>query len=212
MYSDYNIYGKAIACDEYTAVCIDNDGIASVFGGFPTYDDNAYFVQTNCELSNPSPENISPNIPLNWNHDGQALKVYRVKGTSQGNNSFDLNLWKTGNGGEWLHWSVNLGTFIETTGSPINCDNLSNQNSFKHKISIYPNPSQGIILLNANDFDLNIKAIKICNVYGQTLPFNIQCFSKNNYSLDLTHFPNGTYFVSYEEQIGLFQNKIIIAK
>ena len=47
MYSDYGVSGYAIACDEYTAVCIDSAGQARVFGGFPSYDDNAYFVQVN---------------------------------------------------------------------------------------------------------------------------------------------------------------------
>ena len=37
MFADYGIEGKGIACDEYTAVCIDTNGLASVFGGFPTY-------------------------------------------------------------------------------------------------------------------------------------------------------------------------------
>ncbi len=35
---------RGIACDEYTAVCIDTSGVARVFGGAPTYDDNAYFL------------------------------------------------------------------------------------------------------------------------------------------------------------------------
>ena len=46
------------ACDEYTAVCIDNTGIACI-GGFPTYDDNAYFIQRNCEVVDNIPETVS---------------------------------------------------------------------------------------------------------------------------------------------------------
>lgn len=32
---DYGTFAKAIACDEYTAVCIDESGMAKVFGRFP---------------------------------------------------------------------------------------------------------------------------------------------------------------------------------
>ena len=52
-------YVKGIACDEYTAVCIDTTGWARVFGDFPAYDDNAYFLQMNCALSEGSPETYS---------------------------------------------------------------------------------------------------------------------------------------------------------
>ena len=39
--ADYGVFAKAIACDEYTSVCIDTNGLARVFGGYPAYDDNA---------------------------------------------------------------------------------------------------------------------------------------------------------------------------
>ena len=60
----YEINAKGIACDEYTAVCIGTDGVASVYGGYPTYDDFAYFITPNCELSNPYPENLTPHIGI----------------------------------------------------------------------------------------------------------------------------------------------------
>ena len=41
---DYGIKAKGIACDEYTAVCIGPDGIAIVYGDYPSNDDNAYFI------------------------------------------------------------------------------------------------------------------------------------------------------------------------
>ena len=50
--TDYGAPAFGIACDEYTAVCIDQNGNARAFGEFPNYDDNAYFLQVNCEISN----------------------------------------------------------------------------------------------------------------------------------------------------------------
>ena len=86
MLTDYGSDAKGIACDEYTAVCIDNTGMAHVYGGFPTYDDNAYFIQRNCEVVDNIPETVSANVPLTWDKLGLALTVYKVKGTSNGEN------------------------------------------------------------------------------------------------------------------------------
>jgi len=119
--TDYGVRAKGIACDEYTAVCIDTAGIARVYGEYPTYDDNAYFIQTNCELANDTPENCTSGNPLDWNLGGEAVKVYQVKGTLTGMNSFDLTNWQSGNGGVWQNWYVNNSTFMESAGASINC-------------------------------------------------------------------------------------------
>jgi cyanophycinase-like exopeptidase len=124
IYKNYNTFAKAIACDEYTAVCVEPNGLAKVFGGYPTYDDNAYFIQSNCDLSSQAPENCSSAIPLTWNLAGQAIKTYQIKGTATGQNTFNLNDWKTGSGGTWLHWSSNNGVFSSQAGSPIVCSLL----------------------------------------------------------------------------------------
>ena len=63
------------------AVCIDETGIAHVFGEYPEYEDTAYFIAPNCEL-------CASNNALEWNHGGEALKVYEVKGTTNGSNRF----------------------------------------------------------------------------------------------------------------------------
>ena len=113
-----------IACDEYTAVCIDSSGLGAVYGEWPEYDDFAFFVQMNCEEGN-APENMQPGAPFTWNFNGQAAKVYKVGGTTTGENYLDLNDWQTGNGGEWLHWSAVDGTFNSETGSAVDCNDVS---------------------------------------------------------------------------------------
>lgn len=122
MFTDYGIDALGIACDEYTAVCL-QDGIARVFGSYPSYDDNAYFIQSNCELNNRSPELCISGQALTWNRDGKALRVYRVKGTSNGDNFFEWsNQYTETGGGEWLYWYVNNGIFYETQGEGYNCN------------------------------------------------------------------------------------------
>ncbi|MCB0819586.1 MAG: cyanophycinase, partial [Bacteroidetes bacterium] len=121
MVSDYSMDSRAIACDEYTAVCIDENGIASVFGGWPTYDDNAYFIQINCENEIQEPENCQPGQPLTWDRNASALKVYNIKGTSSGINTFDLNTWLSGEGGSWQNWSVQNGVLNENESNTPDC-------------------------------------------------------------------------------------------
>ena len=93
--TDYGIAAKGIACNEYTAVCVDENGLARVYGDYPAYPETAFFLQTNCELSDYNPENCSNSTPLNWNLNGTAVKVYKVNGTNNGNNTFDLSDWET---------------------------------------------------------------------------------------------------------------------
>ena len=112
-----------IACDEFTAVCIDATGIGAVYGEWPEYDDFAFFVQMNCETGN-VPEIMQQGIPFTWDFNGTAAKVYKVGGTTTGANYLDLNDWETGNGGEWLHWSVDNGVFYSEIGEVPSCADI----------------------------------------------------------------------------------------
>jgi len=145
---DYGIKAHGIACDEYTAVCIDTNGIAKVFGGYPAHDDNAYFIQTNCELSNVTPENCSPGYPLDWNLGKEAINVYKIKGTANGMNTFDLNDWKTGTGGVWENWFVDKGVLNEQLSVAPNCFTLSTTQSGESNVfQVYPNPASDYVLI-----------------------------------------------------------------
>ena len=114
MVNDNNLQAKGIACEEYTSVCIDEKGIASIYGSYPSKEDVAYFIQTNPDITNNKPEICIQNKPLTWNHNQKALKVYVVKGTNDGKNTFNLNNWTEGSGGEWKAWSVEDGKLFES--------------------------------------------------------------------------------------------------
>lgn len=111
--SDLGKTGRGIACDESTAVCIETSGMARVFGEFPNYDDNAYFIIPNEQLADSTPDNCSTGNPLEWNRGGKALKVYQIKGDPSGTGTFNLTDWKTGTGGAWKYWYVENGIFKE---------------------------------------------------------------------------------------------------
>ncbi|CAL1520143.1 hypothetical protein MMC2321_03899 [Chitinophaga sp. MM2321] len=100
---DWNIFPKGIAVDEKTAVCIDEQGAAKVFGV-----SKAYFISTD---SLKKPELCVKDQPLQWKDNGEALRVYEVPATATGNGSFqvaDFDPAKA-SGGTWYWWWVEDG-------------------------------------------------------------------------------------------------------
>jgi cyanophycinase-like exopeptidase len=121
MMKDHGLTARGIACDEYTAVCIDTNGIARVFGGAPSYSDFAYFIQPNCELPDMIPESCLAGTPLTWDHARKALKVFKINGNAQGTGTFNLNDWETATGGVWENWFIQNGVLGTETGTSIHC-------------------------------------------------------------------------------------------
>jgi cyanophycinase len=89
-----------IGLEEGAFVAIDENGIAQVFGNGTKQGQDAYFLQTNGAI----PEQIQPGLPLIWNNNGQAVKVYKISGTPEGSGHFDLNNWSIASGGSWEYW------------------------------------------------------------------------------------------------------------
>jgi len=205
--TDYGIIGKGIACDEYTAVCIDNNGIASVYGEYPNYDDNAYFIQPNCELIENNPENCNPNNPLDWNLGNEAIKVYAVKGTINGANSFDLNNWETGIGGSWENWYVDNGTLYQQSSIQPNCNTISISKPTEQEIiTIAPNPANKYTIIKLKNSETSY-SLKLINSIGQ---IQKQVFKLNSqvFNLETSRLPSGLYFI----EITFDNNKKLIKK
>jgi len=94
----FPVYG--IGLEEGAFVAINEKGIAKVFGNGSTQGQDAYFLQT---LGH-APEQIQPGLPLIWNWNGQAVKVYKISGTPKGSGHFDLTNWSQATGGHWEYW------------------------------------------------------------------------------------------------------------
>jgi cyanophycinase-like exopeptidase len=191
IYTDYQQTARAIACDEYTAVCIDENGIAAVYGDFPNSDDNAYFIQINCELADASPELCSPNQPLDWDRNAQAVRVCQLKGTNSGINTFNLNNWQVHQGGVWQSWSVDNGIFNETAASAINCDLTYLQEYQNHPINFFPNPSADIFYLQSANQP--IESISLFDMQGNLLVMIDN--PSPNFELNLSLYPPALYIV-----------------
>jgi hypothetical protein len=194
--SDYGIEYQGIACDEYTAVCIDESGIAKVYGAYPDYDDNAYFLTLNCIIPNNLPENCSPGNPLSWDQEGAAIRTYAVKGTPIGLYSFDVDTWEMGNGGNWENWSVLSGNFNAVEGSEIDCAPVATQSLVANAptLNVYPNPttrgdltveSSSSLASDVSLFDSNGQLIKKWN--------NVQTST----DLAIDNLPAGVYMLEY---------------
>jgi cyanophycinase len=93
---------RGIGVDERTAACVDEQGIARVFGS-----GQVYFLQG----WGGAPEICQSATPLSWNRNQQAVKAYLVQGTSSGTHSFSLANWSSGSGGSWQYWWAERGDF-----------------------------------------------------------------------------------------------------
>lgn len=104
MKTDWNMQAKGIGVDEKTSVCIDEKGIARVFGS-----QAAYFLLG----SSKKPEVCEAGQKLTWNRKGKALKVWKLTATSTGNGMFDLNTWKPLINTSQSYWYAQEGNLIE---------------------------------------------------------------------------------------------------
>jgi len=101
---DWSQSPRAIAVDERTAVCIDENGIARVLGA-----NKAYFVKSDGAKA---PEVFEANSPVTWNRDGKALEVSAIAASGT-DNQFNLQTFQpvNNNGLEKYWWYVANGTF-----------------------------------------------------------------------------------------------------
>jgi cyanophycinase-like exopeptidase len=187
MATDQGIRSYGIAANEYVAVCIDENGKAKVYGDYPDYDEFAYFLQANCQ-DNFVPETCLSGSPLTWNKNGEAIKVYKVPGTMNGTNSFELSDWKTGSGGNWENWKVINGSFSSVSGTVPNCT-LSLEGFSDGKISVYPVPFSNQI--NFEGFENAF--VTISDTAGKII---FQKHVSKNELIETSGFASGTYIVS----------------
>uniref|UniRef100_UPI004048EEE4 T9SS type A sorting domain-containing protein n=1 Tax=Gelidibacter sp. TaxID=2018083 RepID=UPI004048EEE4 len=180
-----------IACNEYTAVCVEPNGRAYVYGEYPDYEEHAFFLQSNC-VSDFEPENCTAGSPLTWNRNTEAIKVYKVPGTITGQNYFDLSDWESGSGGEWQNWYVQNGTFNATVGANPECASLSIDDLTLSDIQVYPNPFIEKIQITTNLLDFFIEAF---DVYGKQITFEY-----NDTSVNTTSWSSGVYFLKIKSK------------
>lgn len=92
--------------------------------------------------------------------------------------------------------------FYTTNGGTTAVNEIDN---LQHLISVYPNPSEDVILLHI-DPTVIIKSIDIISTKGQLIKSCNSIFNK----LNVKKFPAGTYFIRFGLEHGIVTKKIII--
>lgn len=177
MSQDWSIKSYGIACNEHTAVCVDDSGKATVFG--EDNDDWAYFLQS----ENTPPEICQKGTPLTWYKGGKAIKAYQLRGTKTGNHFFSLIDWQTGNGGVWYDWYAQNGVFNEIVTT-------TEDDFFRKNLVIFPSPSDGFISIKMDNLASDTLYAQLLDMQGKKL-FEWQINEATR--LDISQVPKGIY-------------------
>ncbi|RDC55115.1 cyanophycinase [Pedobacter chinensis] len=107
---DWKVPAKCIAADERTAVCIDNDGKAQVFGDYAVTRpySYAYFIISD---AGKQPEQMEPYKKTIWNNGEKAVSVYEIPASVNGGGNFNVANFKASEatGGKWYWWWIDNG-------------------------------------------------------------------------------------------------------
>ncbi len=200
MINDWQMNAKGIGVDEYTAIGVDENGLARVFGN-PAYDDYAYFIQ-----STTRPETCVPDSALHWHGDEKALQVYRVSGTRDGSNTFDLSNWFMGQGGQWFDWFVDRGELIVREADYVNIPSgpILNDTSL---FTLYPNPVADTFFIENNTG----KTIESYTLFDASGRIQKQYMGGNDRVLrgKVADLPEGIYFLLLYQENKTYRLKLI---
>lgn len=176
-----------IACNGSTAVCIEPDGRAAVYGNYPHYDEFAYFLQATCATDS-LPEQCVSGSPLTWERNGEALKVYKVAGTPTGTHYFDLENWESASGGEWQNWSVVNGDLMTAVGEQPSCTSIPLPEEETHGAILYPNPFSEDFTISTKE---EIGSAQLYDTDGRTFTVTL----KGNNLMEASNLATGLYIL-----------------
>lgn len=193
--TDNNTRAFGIACNEYTAVCINELGRAYVYGEYPDYPEFAFFLQANC-VNDFLPEMCVEGQSLTWNQGGEAIKVAKIPGLYSAENYIDLTDWSNEQGAIWEDWSVVNGTFSNVSSSNPNCDLLSISENELSLISVSPNPFYDMISIATQLTDFNVV---VYDSFGkEVVKF------QNQSQINTSNLSTGMYFLCVRSK-GLYE-------
>lgn len=201
MMTDWQMEAKGIGVNEYTAVGVEPDGIARVFGS-PGYDDFAYFHRTLA-----SPEVCEEGEPLHWVNGQNAVAVYRIKGDKEGSATFNLSNWYEGNGGEWFRWYVEEGELMVMEGDPVNIDPIAISSNSSEIIRFYPNPVVDYITLEA-DSDVLFSSYSIHDLSGRMIAKK-EIQNSSVFRVNLSYLKPGIYIMKIRHENIMVPLKIL---
>ncbi len=202
MVADWGMPARGIAANEFTAIAVDENGKARVYG-HPNYPDYGYFLKKH----GGPPEVCEQGMPLTWKQSEQAIRVYKIKGDFDGSGWFDIDGWEEGEGGEWQYWYVDEGALFETDADdPTSIDSYF---TAEEAIRLYPNPARDVLtvtidwgLVTLNNRSILLRILKPDGtVIHTTKPAATAIgFSQTgSYSINIEHLPPGIYILEVND-------------
>jgi len=199
MENNFGINSKAIACNERTAVGLEEDGTVIVFGpGRPG--DFVYFVKSTCDLPASKPEVCLPNTPLTWDKDNKALLVVRMIGTEEGAKGFNFLTFEESApyNGIFLNWYVVNGLLRQIAATTVDCEITTQVNEEKKTnwiFEIMPNPIENELSLQWSPQIKGAKNIIVYNNHGQVLFQHVINDESTTYAINSSSWAKGMYWV-----------------
>jgi len=114
------------------------------------------------------------------------------------------------NFGDW-YWVPETPMVRMNFGTVWTLPSAIEQVSFNGKLSIYPNPTNGMFTIEMNDVKKDVYSIKISNVLGQKVFTNSQLVNgiyKEN--INLSTLKNGVYFIEIKNTTSTITERIIV--
>jgi hypothetical protein len=86
---------------------------------------------------------------------------------------------------------------------------LANDDFNTSNLNLYPNPSNSIVQVNLQNTTDTIQNITIFDVLGKSIK-TVDTIDSNSYTLDVSNFSKGIYFIEISTDNGKFQKKLVI--
>jgi hypothetical protein len=101
--------------------------------------------------------------------------------------------------------------FIDDINITTDTGGVGIKNPEKLNVSVYPNPSQGIVYLNTVQNSLKGFTIEVRNPLGQVI-LTKKCDRLKAFTLDLNEQPDGIYLVKVNSENGTYSTRVTISK
>jgi hypothetical protein len=86
------------------------------------------------------------------------------------------------------------------------------ENELANEIKVYPNPTNGLVSIDLESFNIGINQISIINLQGQSIATVSDIKNQGIVDISLTDYPSGIYFIQVQCTNGLLTKKLIIEK
>ena len=206
IYADGYPMALGIACNEYVAVVIDENGVAYGYGEWPDYDEYAYFARHGCGTTI-TPEQCEEDILLTWTQNETATYVFQMNAEVTGSSLFDLNDWMSANGGDWQEWWAQDGnaTFDEVSfGPPCPLELVSQvTEQLTPDFVIYSSPCDEICSINLATLPTD-RHWEVKDMQGRIIGSGV--FTSNNFDINTSDWSPGIYYFT----LGMRTEKFLV--